>query len=352
MGYRFFVEGKNDRGSKTALPRTRSSTVKVTVPASSANLGAGFDVLSVALEAPQIEVEFQSVDSGTRTIQVHGAYGDEVSTDPNLNAAGKALSAVSEKFGKPEGYVLRITVNIPPRKGLGLSGAEAVGAVYCADRVFRLGLRGQSLVQMAGRAEPSHHMDNVSASALGGFNIVSTTPLRSEQEITTIRPPNDLGVALLIPNIQKKSTEATRLLLPSTVPTLAHIQSMGYVAKVSAAFAMRDVKAILNALPWDEIVEPKRADGEVYGKGIDSSFLRDEKKMLLERFHVAETISGAGPSRALWYSISDDHKHRRKNKTGLIQPAVAMVSDRLKSRGHDILEVFLTKPSAKGVNII
>ncbi len=334
------------------MPGTRVSTVRAGVPASSANLGGGFDVLSIALESPRIEIELRVAASGIRTIRVDGAYAAEVSTDPNLNAAGKALSAVSEKFGKPRGYVLRIRANIPPKKGLGLSGAEAVGAVLCADRIFNLGLKGQSLIHMAGQAEPSHHMDNVSASALGGFNIVSTTAVGAQQEITTIRPPSDLGVALLIPNVEKSSTEATRQLLPSTIPTADHIQSMGSVAKVSAAFAMRDVKAILETLPWDEIVEPTRADGDIYGKGIDSSFLRDEKKMLLERFHVAETISGAGPSRALWYSISDDLKQRRKNKTGLIQPAIALVSDRLKSLGYEVREVILTKPSAKGATTI
>ena len=330
----------------------RVSRVKVRVPASSANLGGGFDVLSIALESPRVEIEFRVAASGIRTIRVDGAYAAEVSTDPNLNAAGKALSAVYEKFGNPEGYILRITANVPPRKGLGLSGAEAVGAVLCADRIFNLGLKRRSLVHMAAKAEPSHHMDNVSASALGGFNIVASNPVNVEQAITTIRPPPDLGMALLIPNIKKSSTEATRQLLPSAVPTPAHINSMSSVAMVSAAFAMGDVRSILENLPWDEFVEPTRADGGVYGRGVDWRFLLEEKKRLFDRFHVAETISGAGPSRALWYSISEDLKRRRKNKIGLIRPAIALVSDKLKSLGHEVREVFLTRPSAKGATII
>lgn len=346
------MAGKFARGFAETLPGKRGSTVRARVPASSANLGAGFDVHSIALESPRIEIELRVAAPGLRTIEIDGAYAAEVSEDPSLNAAGKALSAVSERFGKPEGYLLRMKANIPPGKGLGLSGAEAVGAVLCADRIFKLDLKGRSLIQMAGKAEPSHHLDNVSASAFGGFNIVTRTPVGAEQEITTIRPPKDLGVALLVPNIEKTSTEATRQLLPLTIPTTAHIQSMGYVARISAAFALGDVKAILETLPWDGFVEPTRADGGVYGKGIDSSFLQEEKKMLLERFHVAETISGAGPSRALWYSISDDLKHRRKNKTGLIQPAITLVSDRIKALGYEVREVFLTRPSAKGATII
>jgi len=84
------------------LPGVRVSTVKARVPASSANLGGGFDVLSIALESPRIEIELRVAASGIRTIQVDGPYAAEVSTDPNLNAAGQALSAVSEKFGKPD----------------------------------------------------------------------------------------------------------------------------------------------------------------------------------------------------------------------------------------------------------
>jgi len=79
------------------LRGARVSRVRVRVPASSANLGGGFDVLSIALESPRIEMELRLATSGTRTIRVDGAYAAEVSTDPNLNAAGKALSAF--RFG-------------------------------------------------------------------------------------------------------------------------------------------------------------------------------------------------------------------------------------------------------------
>ncbi len=333
-------------------PSKAGRTVRARVPASSANLGPGFDVHSVALQAPEIEVEFSIAPRESRTIEVGGNYAKEVNTDPRLNAAGKALEAVFEEFRKPEGYALRIKVNIPPRKGLGLSGAEAVGAVMCANRMFNLGLGAQAIARLAAWAEPSHHMDNVSASALGGFNIVSRTPLNELEEITTIRPPRDLGVAIVVPDIEKVSTEAARRLLPLDVPRQQYTRSMAFAARISAAFATGDVGTILETLPWDYVVEAARADGGAYGKGIDSRFLLEEKRLLLEQFHVAETISGAGPSRALWYSITEDHKKRSKNKVGLIKPAIDLVSDRLESLGYEVREVFLTRPSQKGATII
>jgi len=299
-----------------------------------------------------VEVEFNVAASGTRMIMIDGVHATEIDTDPNWNPAGKALSALVDAYGKPEGYSLRIKTNMPPSKGLGLSGAVAVGAVVCADRYFTLGLSRLELVRMASKGEPSHHMDNVSASALGGFNIVARDASGENEAITTFPPPADLGLAVLVPDVRKMSTEAARRFVPEQLQMTEHVRSIGRAARIAAAFANRDVRAILETLPWDGVVEPSRANGGVYGRGVDSGFLLEEKKILLQEFHVAETISGAGPSRALWYSISEDHKHRRKNRTGVIQPAIALVTDRLKALGHEVREVFMTKPSSKGATIL
>jgi homoserine kinase len=315
-------------------------------------MGPGFDVFAIALESPRIEVKFTATLDGSRRIIAEGIHAAEINTDPNLNAAGKALSVLTHQFGKPDGYVLRIKADIPPRKGLGLSGAEAVAAVLCSARHFNLGLNRLDVVKAAAEAEPSHHMDNVSASALGGFNIVNKDPMTENGLIVTLPPPKDLGLAVLVPHIEKSSTEATRQLIPSQIQIAEHIRSTAYAARISAAFAQGNVSGIIEALPWDGIVEPARAEGGAYGRGIDSSFLLEEKKILLDKFRVAETISGAGPSRVLWYSLSEDVKQRRKDKMGTIQPAIALVTDRLKSLGHEVQKVFTTKPSSNGAAIV
>lgn len=331
---------------------TKSRVVRARVPASIANLGSGFDVYSVALQASAIEIEFSSAPAGSRTINVTGPYAKDVTTDVHLHASSKALSAVRERFKKPDGYALQIKVKVPPRKGLGPSGAEAVGAVLCADFAFHLGLSKKVVARLAAEAEPSHHMDNVAASALGGFNIITRPPIGGIADITTIPPPPNLGVCVPVPDIEKSSTEATRNSLPHTLSMETHTESLGYAAKASAAFAARDVNAIIDALSWDPVVEPARANAGVYGKGISAEFLLEEKKLLLERFHVAETISGAGPSRALWYSITQDRRTRRKNKVGLIRPAIELVSNRLESVGHRVRTFTITRPTAKGATIV
>jgi homoserine kinase len=338
-----FEEGRRDFRPKSVIAR---------VPASVANLGPGFDVHSIALKSPEIQIEFKSALSGSRILEIEGAYAREVTSDPQFHASAKALNAVFEQFGRPAGYSLKIQVNIPPRKGLGLSGAEAVGAVLCANRLFNLGLDIQAVARLAAAAEPSHHMDNVAASALGGFNIISWNPQTEEPQIMTLRPPADLGIALVVPDIEKASTEATRgVVLPDTVSREQYVRSMGYAARISAAFAKSDITTIIETLPWDDLVEPARAEAGSYGRGVDSRILREEKKMLLDEFHVAETISGAGPSRALWYSISENSRSLRKRKSSLIENAIEKVSDRLQSLGHSVSEVFITKPSARGATL-
>jgi homoserine kinase len=305
----------------------------------------------MALQSPIVDVKFTAAAPGTKKITTEGVHAAEIDTNPASNPAGKALSALTDKFGKPEGYFLQIKTDIPPSKGLGFSGAVAVGAVLCANHLFKLGLKKQALVSVAAKGEPSYHMDNVSASILGGFNIVTRNAIDENEAITTLPPPKDLGLAILVPNVEKSSTEAARRSLPSHVPTKELVRSMGYVAQISAAFAKGDVGMILQALPWDGVIEPARAESGVYGMGVDSGFLAKEKRLLFHKFSVAETISGAGPSRALWYSISKDLSNRRKNKLGTIQPAIALVTERLKTLGHEVQEVFLTKPSSKGATI-
>jgi homoserine kinase len=325
--------------------------VTARIPASIANLGPSFDVHSIALQKPSIEVTLTKATTGSLTIHVTGKFSQEVTTNPKLHAGAKALSELHHRLGIPDSMTLDVRADIPPRKGLGFSGAEAVGAVLCANRLFKLGLDMPDVARIAATAEPSHHLDNAAASALGGFNIISKAPAK-EQQITTYRPPVDLGIAVVVPDIDKVSTEATRQALPEKISREQYVNAMGYVSKISAAFAAHNTRGIIEALPWDPTFEPARADAGYYGKGVTAEFLQVEKRTLMERFHVAETISGAGPSRALWYSISEDRAFRRKKEAGLIANAIQVVSTGLRSFGHDVQEVFLTRPSVEGATII
>ena len=333
------------------MKHQKFSSVTASIPASSANLGPGFDVHSIALQAPKLKMEIALRPKGTRIIELRGTYKSHSTSDPNVNAAGKALDNLLKLFGRSDGYQVKIDAEIPPRKGLGLSGAESVGAVVCANRLLKLSLDERRIVEMAGAAEPSQHMDNVSASALGGFNIAYLNPINKQMQFTTIPPPADLGVAIIVPNIEKRSTAETRSLVPSIITKANYIASMSYASVISASFARKDVGSILATLPWDFVVESARADGGAYGEGVTSLFLHEEKQVLEERYHVAETISGAGPSRALWFNIRQDIKTKKRNRIGLIKPAIEFVSERFETLGHKIQQVYITRPSRIGAVI-
>lgn len=301
-------------------------------------------MFSMALQSPHLEMEFRPAPPGTET--VHVVNNVEVPVEP----AVKAFAALKAKFEGLQGFTLRVKTDIPARKGLGLSGATAVGFVVCANRYFKLGLNDRAIADFASKGEPSQHLDNVCASTFGGFNIAARD-LAGQVHITTISSPKDLGLAIVVPDIEKSSTEATRRLIPTQIPVGEHVRSSGYAARIAAALAVGDMKTLLGALPWDNVVEPARADGGAYGRGVDSRYLMEEKRILLECFHVAETVSGAGPSRALWYSLSEEAKRGRRNKVGGIGPAVDLVTERLRSLGHEVQAVFITNPSSKGAGI-
>jgi len=323
----------------------------VSAPASVANFGVGFDVHSMALEQPRIRLQLDSAPRNVRKIRVHGPYANDTTTDPNLNASGQALDTFYREFGKPHGYTLTILVNTPPRAGLGLSGAEAVGAVLCAAVGLGIDISREEVARIAARAEPMQHMDNVAACALGGFNIVARNPVNGKTRITNIHPPADLGVAIIVPNIIKHSTKATRKVLPDAVSREQYVESIGYASTVTAALANNDLDTVLETIPWDPFVEPARAAAGAYGNGVSPELLQSMKRELFDKFHVADTVSGAGPSHALWYRVSEDENTRKKNGVGLIKPAIELVSARLNALGYVVREVFITKPSPQGATV-
>jgi len=329
----------------------KQPVVYVSSPASVANFGVGFDVHSIALEEPQIQLWFKSAPQNIREIRIKGRYASDTTADPDLNASGQALTAFYKEFDVAQGYVLTIQANTPPKVGLGLSGAEAVGAVLCAAVTLGLDLSREEVARIAAKAEPMQHMDNVAASALGGFNVVASNPVNGKLRITTIPPPLDLGAAIVVPNVTKQSTMINRQLLPNTTSRENYVESMGYASTITAALAGQDIDTLLETIPWDPFVEPARAAAGAYGNGVTPRFLQDLKHELFSKFHVAETMSGAGPSHALWYSISEDQAGRAANGVGLIKPAVDLISSRLATIGHSVRQVYITRPSAKGATI-
>ncbi len=259
-------------------------SVTVKAPCSTANLGPGFDVFGLALDAYYDKVRLQK---GGRGITIQTA--DRIPMELEKNSAGLVVREMAKKFKIKTGLVVEITKGVPTGFGMGSSAASAAAAAVAFDALFKLRLDGNSLVRFAGMGEVasagSVHYDNVAASVLGGFVIVRTNPL----DVIKASPPKGLLLCVAIPKIPvpQRKTEASRKVLPKTVGLADHVRNLSNASTLAAGFMTGNVPLIGSSIN-DIIVEPARKH---LIPGFDSV-----KKNALRAGAMGVTISGAGPS--------------------------------------------------------
>jgi homoserine kinase len=239
----------------------------VRVPASSANLGPGFDVLAAALGL-HLELEVQE----TGTFAVHTDLDVPRDRD-NLVVKG------FERLHPADEFEFRITSDIPLSGGLGSSAAAVVAGLMAADHLFEL---DADVFELA--AELEGHADNVGAALCGGF-VVCDGPHAHRLEA-----PLGLEAVLVVP-AERLSTEKARDALPATVPIEAAVFNLSHVAMLTLGLATADWDLVSAGLR-DRLHQPYRA--HLYPRSVD----------LLERAAalgaLGATISGAGPSVLVW----------------------------------------------------
>lgn len=265
-------------------------------PCSTANLGPGFDVFGLALDAYYDEV--QIIKKGSKiTIE----SSDSVPLEPEKNSAGLVIKEMAKEFKIKSGLLIKIKKGVPAGFGMGSSAASAAAAAVAFDTLFDLGLDHNTLVKFAGIGEKasagSIHYDNVSASVLGGFVIVRTDPL----DVIRIDPPKDLVLCVAIPKISvpKKKTEVSRGVLPKQVKLSDYVKNLANASAITTGFIKKDVELIGHSIK-DIIVEPAR-------KHLIPGFDK-VKSGALKAGALGVTISGAGPSVISFTSKSADHK--------------------------------------------
>ncbi len=264
-------------------------------PCSTANLGPGFDVFGLALDAYYDEI--QLTKKGNKIII---ESSDSVPLEPEKNSAGLVIKEMSKKFKIKSGLRIKIKKGVPAGFGMGSSAASAAAAAIAFDALFSLGLDQNTLIKFAGIGERasagSIHYDNVSASVLGGFVIVRTDPL----DVIRIDPPKDLVLCIAIPKIivPKKKTEVSRGVLPQQVKLSDYVKNLSNASAITVGFIKKDVELIGHSIK-DIIVEPAR-------KHLIPGF--DKVKInALRAGALGVTISGAGPSIISFTSKSADH---------------------------------------------
>ena len=260
------------------------SKITVKAPSSTANLGPGFDVFGLALDAFYDTVTLTKTKNGIKIIT-----DDDIPTNPEKNTAGLVAKNMMKKFKIKRGVEIKIKKGIPAGYGMGSSAASAAATAVAFDKLFGLKLDGNSLVEFAGSGEKASagavHYDNVAASVLGGFVIVKTNPL----DVIRIDPPANLRMCVAVPiiNVPKKKTKVLRGIVPKKIKLSDSILNLSNAAAIVAGFMKKDSEIIGNSIK-DVIVEPAR-------QHMIPGFAQ-VKENAIKAGALGVTISGAGPS--------------------------------------------------------
>ncbi len=270
------------------------SKVTVKAPSSTANLGPGFDVFGLALDAFYDTVTLTKIKNGIKIIT-----DDNIPTNPEKNTAGLVVKNMKKKFKIKDGIEIKIKKGIPAGFGMGSSAASAAAAAVAFDKLFGLKLDDNTLVEFAGSGEKASagtvHYDNVAASVLGGFVIVKTNPL----DVIRIDPPTNLRMCVAVPkiNVPKKKTKVSRGVIPKKIKLTDSILNLSNAAAIVAGFMKKDPIMIGNSIK-DVIVEPAR-------QHMIPGFARVKEKAI-KAGALGVTISGAGPSMIAFSKSSAD----------------------------------------------
>jgi homoserine kinase len=260
------------------------SKVTVKAPSSTANLGPGFDVFGLAVDAFYDTVTLTKIKNGIKIIT-----DDNIPTDPEKNTAGLVVKNMKKKFKIKQGIEIKIKKGIPAGFGMGSSAASAAATAVAFDKLFGLKLDGNALVEFAGFGEKASagtvHYDNVAASVLGGFVIVRTNPLN----VIRIDPPTNLRMCVAVPtiNVPKKKTKVSRGVIPKKIKLTDSILNLSNATAIVAGFMKKDPELIGNSIK-DVIVEPAR-------QHMIPGFVK-VKENAIKAGALGVTISGAGPS--------------------------------------------------------
>ena len=229
----------------------------VEVPASSANLGAGYDCLGLALSmVNRIELEVRVWSRGGIELTVDGEGRNELSEDRENRFVRGLEAALRRARGElPEGLGWRIAMRneIPLARGLGSSAAATVAGVLAGNALAGEPLSAAELLGIA--TEIEGHPDNAAAALLGGF--VVSAAFADGVEAMRFDAARDLRAVLFIPDL-RLGTGAMRAALPVSVPLADAVSNLGAVALGVAGLAAGRYE-LLRRLTVDRLHEPYRA---------------------------------------------------------------------------------------------
>ncbi len=263
------ARAERDRARDPAV----SSSVRVRVPGSTANLGPGFDVLAAALGR---HLELEVAETGSFA----------VSTDLTLRRDRENLIVRAfERVHPADGLEFRVNSAIPLSGGFGSSAAGIVAGLMAADHLVGGGV---DLLGVATDLEG--HPDNVAASLHGGFVVCDGAG------VARIEPPDGLEAVMLVPERAVRTAQA-RAALPAEVPLEDAVSNIASVSKLVLGLARGDLDLVAGGLD-DRLHQPYRA--HLYPQSAEVVL-----RAAAEHGALGATISGAGPAVLVWVRAAD-----------------------------------------------
>ena len=209
--------------------------VRVKAPATTANMGPGYDCLGMALDVWNT-IEIEVLDSGEPVVEVTGEGAGELGTGRD-NLVYRSMEFLFQD-AEQEMPLVRIRCDnaIPLARGMGSSAAAIAGGLVAANAICSQDYTPNDLLEMAATIEG--HPDNVAAAVLGGMQLVISDKTEEGSRLYTvpINVPSELHAVVFVPQV-RIATEDARAVLPEKVTMADAVHNMGRVGLLVASMA-------------------------------------------------------------------------------------------------------------------
>ena len=258
--------------------------IKVISPATSANLGPGYDIFGLALSEPYDIITLSKSEEGI-SISLRGEGADRIPEDVDRNTAGVVAREMIKDFNIEEGVKIEIEKGIRPGSGLGSSAASSAGVAFAMNELFNLNLSKLELVKYASLGESISagfpHADNVAPAIYGGFTmVINYNPLE------VLHIPVDFKVLVALPDVEV-STKRAREILPDSIPLRSMVNNVGKACGMVYSLFKKDLELFGRCMMGDQVVEPCRSQ-------LIPGYLEVKKRVRDLVYGI--TISGSGPA--------------------------------------------------------
>ncbi|MDH4140630.1 MAG: homoserine kinase [Coriobacteriia bacterium] len=296
------------------------AAVSVTVPATTANLGPGYDSFGLALK---LYNRFSAQPASEWAVEIVGEGAGVLATDAT-NRVARAMSHVFSEAGEPERAAHVFSVNrIPPGQGLGSSAAAIVGGMLLADLMCDIPLGKDRIFEMA--VELEGHPDNVAAALFGGFTMSWDD---EGPRCVSVDPRRGIAVVAVVSELPL-STEEARAVLPDVVPHADAAFNAGRAGLLAAGLALGRGDLLGPGLS-DRLHEPYRISAV--------PDLERVRAALVKAGAAGAALSGAGPTVVGFVDGHDDERALRAAE-GVAERATELLADALGRRRPVVLPI-------------